>query len=231
MATATGTPTEGTRLHRDLAEGETRIVLRNIDWALYEALGERMADGAVRMTYDGRALEFMTTSSRHEFLKSFAGEFVAEIAKEWDECAGIIPLGSTTWKSLALAKGLEADQCYYLDPAKLATVAGRVPDQDRDATPDVAIEIEITSSPMDKMAIYAALEVVEVWRYDGEAATISRLGEDGAYHQVETSRFLPVTADDLARWLETAERIAELRAWTRQLRAWIRDDLNRRERG
>ena len=95
-------------------------------------------------------------------------------------------------------KGLEADQCYYFDPAKLDAIAGRDPDRPDDPLPDLAIEIEISSSAVDKMAIYAALGFAEVWRTDGESASFEQLGPDGAYHPGERSLFLPVTPGRLA---------------------------------
>ena len=38
-----------------------------------------------------------------------------------------------------------------------------------DPPPDLVIEVDITRSSLDKLSIYAALRVPEVWRYtDGE---------------------------------------------------------------
>ena len=46
---------------------------------------------------------------------------------------------------------------------------------------------------------YAALQVAEVWRYEGETeqVVIERLGEDGSYHAVEASTILPVRAEEV----------------------------------
>jgi hypothetical protein len=32
-----------------------------------------------------------------------------------------IPMGSTTWKREQVKRGIESDQCYYFDPAKMET--------------------------------------------------------------------------------------------------------------
>lgn len=53
-----------------------------------------------------------------------------------------------------------------------------------DPPPDLAIEIDITSSSLDRLAIYASLGITEVWRFDGDRLTIYVL-EDG-YYQVRT---------------------------------------------
>ena len=38
----------------------------------------------------------------------------------------------------------------------------------KDPTPDFAIEVEVSSSVLNRLSIYAVLGVLEVWRYDGE---------------------------------------------------------------
>src|SRR5947209_5637759 len=120
MAPTTTAPPKIDRLR----DGETRIVLENIDWATYEALLGRLDEQHVRLTYDRGRLELMTKSSRHEMYKEFSGLFITGLAIELDDVADFRPYGETTWKRAPLDRGLEADQCYYLDPAKLAILEG-----------------------------------------------------------------------------------------------------------
>ena len=64
-----------------------------------------------------------------------------------------------------------------------------------DPPPDLAIEIDITSSSVDREEIYAALGVPEIWRYDGDTLRIFLLRLDGTYELSETSTcfpFLPI---------------------------------------
>ncbi len=210
-----------------LRDGETRIVLENIDWATYEALGDRLDGQHVRMTYDRGKLELMTRSSRHEFYKELSGRFISDLAFECDEVSDFRPFGETTWRRAAVARGLEADQCYYFDPAKLAVFEGRYPDRPDDPLPDLAVEIEISNSAIDKMGAYAALGFPEVWRCNGESASFEQIGPDGGYHPVEKSRFLPVTPEDWLQWLWDGET-ANMNDWRRRLSVWIRDELRHR---
>jgi Putative restriction endonuclease len=100
--------------------------------------------------------------------------------------------------------------------------------------PDLGVEVDISPSKIDRAAIYAALQVVEVWRFDGERAQviIERLGEDGAYHPAEASAFLLIRADEIRRWV-VVEDSRDESAWARRLRAWVRAELAPRkiERG
>ena len=50
-------------------------------------------------------------------------------------------------------------------------------------------------------SIYAELRAEEVWRFDGAAVAIEQLQPDGTYAEVPTSRFLPVSGEDICRWL------------------------------
>jgi Uma2 family endonuclease len=52
---------------------------------------------------------------------------------------------------------------------------------DNDPPPDLAIEVELTPSALDRMSIDARLGVPEVWRYDGSTLTIDVPREGGPY--------------------------------------------------
>lgn len=210
-----------------LRDGETRIVLRNIDWATFEAISGCLDGQHVRIAYDRGDLELMTKSSCHERYKEYSGRFLGELAVELDDAPSMRPYGETTWKRRGLDRGFEADQCYYLDPAKLAVIAGRDPDRQDDPLPDLLVEIEISESALDKMALYSALGIPEVWRCDGEAAVFEQLGPDGVYRPGERSLFFPVSPEDWIQWLWECDG-AELKDWTRRLRAWIHDELRNR---
>jgi len=90
--------------------------------------------------------------------------------------------------------------------------------------PDLAIEIDISPSQVDRPEIYAALQVAEVWRFDGESMTIEQLGPDGKYITSESSRFLPIRTEEVIRWL-AEEDVSDILAWERWLRAWIHAEL------
>ena len=92
--------------------------------------------------------------------------------------------------------------------------------------PDLAIEVDLSPSKIDRPGIYAALRVAEVWRFDGKRReiVIERLTDDGTYQPVDGSGFLPVRAEEVGRWvLEEDSRDGS--PWARGLRAWVRAEL------
>jgi len=92
--------------------------------------------------------------------------------------------------------------------------------------PDLAIEVDVSPSKIDRPAIYSALRIAEVWRFDGDGKriVIERLSEDGTYQTVDVSDFLPVRSEEIGRWILEEDRRAGS-AWGRRLRAWARAEL------
>ena len=84
--------------------------------------------------------------------------------------------------------------------------------------------IDISPSQVDRPEIYDALQVEEVWWFDGESLTIEQLGPDGKYITSESSRFLPVRTEEVIRWF-VEEHVSDRLAWEQRLRAWIRAEL------
>lgn len=194
------------------------FVLPGVDWANYEAMLRIIGDRRVRVTFDGHDLEVRVPSQKHEQASQTFGLLVPKLAEEM----GIPyePLGMTTWKKAGTKRGLEPDQCYYF--ANEAIVRAREAiDLEVDPPPDLAIEVDITSSSLDRMSIYAALGVPEVWRYDGEVLIMLGLGPDGRYASLESSLSLPgLRAADVVRFLDRGRSVDKLQ-WARELRIWV----------
>jgi hypothetical protein len=98
-------------------------------------------------------------------------------------------------------------------------------------SPDVALEVDISPSRIDRPGIYAALSAAEIWRFDGDKGqiVIERLAEDRRYQQVEESAFLRVRADEVGRWvLDEDNRDRSL--WARKSRDWVRSEVAPRMR-
>jgi Uma2 family endonuclease len=195
------------------------IVLRDVPWDLYEELRDIEANWHVRMTYDHGSLELMAPSARHEDYAELIGLMIHALVEESD--LPIRSLGSTTWRKQAEMAGLEADRCYFILNA--AGVVGReANDLQREETPDLAVEVEITRSAETKLPLYAALGVAEIWRYDGSTLESWRLGPDGQYAQAERSLNLPfLRPADLEPFLET-NHDDETR-WIKAFRQWVRE--------
>lgn len=153
-----------------LTSPRNQVVLRGVSWTTYQALSRDLeAEPGKRLTYDQGTLEIMVPLPSHEGYKKLTGRLVEVTTEEME--TEIRSLGSTTWSREDLRKGLEADQCYYIQN-ELAVRGKSEIDLAIDPPPDLAIEIDITSSSVDRLGIYAVLGVPEVWRYDGESLTI-----------------------------------------------------------
>jgi Uma2 family endonuclease len=178
---------------------------------------------SVRAAYDGKDMEIMVKGPLHEDFRSLLGRFVEEVAAE----SGLrfLGLGETTWKRRDVERGLESDQCFYFDADKIATAQAALKRKDNDVAgypnPDLAIEVDISPSLVDRPAIYAALRILEIWRFDGEAMRIERLTEAGLYERVDRSGWLAVDATEIVDWI-TAEDAQDRGGWARRLRDWAR---------
>ncbi|MGH7139846.1 MAG: Uma2 family endonuclease, partial [Pirellulales bacterium] len=141
---------------------EPRFVLHGVPWETYVALREIEANWHVRMTYDRGTLEMMVNSDRHENMKKLIGQLIETFTAELN-----IPrrsFGETTWRRREIDKGLEADECYYILNQPLVSQRVEV-DLLRDPPPDLALEVVVSHGDVDKMDIYAALGVPEVWHW------------------------------------------------------------------
>ena len=200
------------------AEVSRTFLLEGISWTSYVSLLRETQDQRVRMTYDRGTLEFMTLSLGHEAYGNLIGRLIETFTLELD--IEIYPGGSTTFHKKARQRGLEPDESYWIQNA--AQMRGkREYDIQNDPPPDLAIEIDISRSSLDRLSIYASLGVPEVWRFDGETLTVHVLKE-GVYSVSGQSLALPLLPpSELMRILAESneENHHEL---VRSFLAWIR---------
>ena len=217
-------PTRGVDVFYD---SETRIRVPGVSYQVYESWMRSLPENSpVRMAYDGRSMELMVKGRMHDNFRELLGEIVRAITQELD-----IPMssnGETTWIRPEIERGLEADQSYYFLPEKIAAARAAMERGSNDIAdypnPDLAIEVDISPSQVDRPAIYAKLQVAEVWRFDGQTLTIERLDDHGRFREVDASVFLKIRADQIVPWLIDEESSDET-AWARRLRAWVRSEL------
>jgi len=142
----------------------------------------------VRMTYDRGALEMMRPSKRHE---QFA-VMVELLIHAWAEEGSIDILGcrTMTCRREDLDRGFEPDNCYYV--AHEAEMRSKDDlDLRHDPPPDLAIEIDISTSSLEKLELYEAFGVPEVWRYDGDSLHVCRLDARRHYAVHSSSLVFP----------------------------------------
>jgi Uma2 family endonuclease len=205
------------------ATGDRRTVFRGVSWEVYRSLSRAQGEGDhVRLAYDGRDLEIITTGHVHEHLKERTGLIVQAVAS-WSRIAHET-CGETTWDAVEAERGLQANLSYYFAPEKVRAAREALARNSRDPVdyplPDLAVEIDISPSQVDRPAIYVALRVAEVWRIGrGRTFTIEHLQPDGSYTPAQASRFLPLRADEIAAWL-TAEDVGQEEVWYCRLNEW-----------
>ena len=126
--------------------------------------------------------------------------------------------GSATWKRQRLARGAEADCCYYVANAD-KVIGKRQFDLEIDPPPDIVAEIDTTNQSLAKFPIYAALSVPEIWRYDGKKFQFYELAGKKYREVSETRSFSGLTPAMLATALEQSKtdgQTAALRTFRKQ---------------
>ncbi len=201
---------------------EQRTVLYNLSWDTFEALlrdtGEHRGS---RFAYDCGTLEIMTPLFEHENPKIQFDRLIFSLAEELD--IEVRSAGSTTLKRKSLAKGIEPDSCYYIQN-EAAMRSRETLNLEIDTPPDLAVEIDITSSSVNKFNIYAALGVAELWRYDGEVLKFYQLVEN-QYIEIKFSLAFPlVSVRDINRFIQQGKTLGEI-ALLKSFRAWVRGKI------
>jgi Uma2 family endonuclease len=225
---STVTPRKKLRVRPRLT-GEHRWVVRDVGWVDYETFVDLIPEWSpLRVAFDGKDMEIMVKGRSHEKLNRLFDHFIVAVASGPE--LKIKTLGELTWKRPEIDRGIEADNCHYILPEKLATAAAAEARKAAEAeypNPDLAIEVDISPSKVDRPGIYAAMKVAELWRFDGGAFHIEQLGPDGRYATSSSSKFLLVTPADLDRWLLN-EDSSDTVQWTNRIRSWARRVLKKR---
>jgi Uma2 family endonuclease len=185
---------------------EQRMLLTNVSWKDYVLMRDLFDGPGVRMTYVNGRLELMTVSPEHELWKT-------NLARLLELFAYIFVLdlrgyGSTTFKAEAAERGAEPDECYLLGK-KLARA------------PEIVIEVIRTSPLLDKLAVYLALGVQEVWVYRARAITVHVLDAAAGRYVARSSSVLVPTIDlaMVARYVEREDTLQALREFEAEVRA------------
>lgn len=164
---------------------DTVVVLDHVSWTTFAALAAESRGG--RLTYDRGRLEIMSPSLGHENVKSLVCRFIETFAEE--RGIDLVAAGSVTLARDDLDRGIEADACYFFGSRTRLRSRDTI-DLSVDPPPELAVEVDLSRSSLDKLGIYAAVGVVELWRTDGKTIEILHLGPDG-YHPADQSGLLP----------------------------------------
>ena len=200
-----------------------RGVLNNISWQTFETILAEMGNNrATRLAYDHGTLEIMTPLMPHDRNKRLIENLIIALAEELK--LDIMSIGSTTCKRQDLLRGVEPDSGFYIQNEPLMRQKRNL-DLTVDPPPDLVIEVDYTSASVDRMPIYLALGVDEVWRYDEPVMQIYQLRE-GVYVPCDVSPTfanLPLTTE-IPRFLEESLKIGEI-PMISSFRAWVRQQM------
>jgi Uma2 family endonuclease len=135
----------------------------------------------------------------------------------------VMSVGSTTIKDELKDCGLEPDECYYVQHE--AQVRGKTIKLGIDPPPDLVLEVDITTSAIDRFPIYADFGFPELWQYVDDEIVIHLLQPNGKYAVSDKSAALPMVATrKLVKHLARCESMNET-AWIRQFRDWVRGGM------
>lgn len=217
------------------------MILYGLTWDDYQhLLAARAATGRrrLRVTYDRGAAEVMTpgggeagdatpggtaamtVGNRHERWKKLLARLLETAA------LGLrVPLvgsGNVTLGRADLDRGLEPDECYYIQNAGRVTTIREL-DLTTDPPPDLVIEVEASRTVVDRLDLLSALGVPEVWRYDGDRLRFFARSPAGSYAEVSASLAVPLLTPGLlgsylarAGTTDDTTLCLELLDWARQ---------------
>ncbi|WP_413163521.1 Uma2 family endonuclease [Capilliphycus salinus ALCB114379] len=201
---------------------EQRTVLKNISWSTFEAILKETGDKrGYRFAYDGDVLEIMSPLYEHENPRVQLDRYMAILAEELE--IEIKSAGSMTLKRSLLRKGIEPDNCYYIQSEPLVKDKQTF-NLETDPPPDLAIEIDITHSSINKLELYAALGVTELWRYNGQTIKFYHL-QNPNYQESEFSLTFPFLSSlELTPFLEQSKITGEI-TLLKTFRTWVKERL------
>lgn len=194
--------------HDDRPVEDHILVLHDATWADYQRLLEiRGEHSAPRISYLKGSIEIMTPSTSHEAIKGLVGCLLEVWCLERN--VEFSTLGSWTVERKELERAVEPDECYVFGEHE-----GRT-------EPDLAIEVVWTSGGINKLAIYSALGVREVWSWRRGRLTPWVL-RDGAYVEAASSEVLPqLDLAQLTSFLDGPTTSAAMRAYRSALTSGI----------
>jgi Uma2 family endonuclease len=173
-------------------ERDHLLVINDASWGMYLDLDSKFEGSNTRLTYLNRRIDIMTLSADHERIKGNLSHIIA--AHCFDEEIEFVSHGAATLRIPSL-QGKEPDDSFIFGTEKKPT-------------PDMVLEIVLTTAAIDKLAFYAPLRIPEVWVWDSSGLGVFVL-EGTKYRKARKSRLLPRFDISLAGSLATSDRASQ----------------------
>lgn len=200
-----------------------RVLLKNVSWQEFEMILEELGEHrAARIAYENGLLEIMTPLPEHEVTKVFLTNFVEILLEELD--IEFLPFGSTTFKNELMDKGIEPDNCFYIQNEPVVRGKYRL-DLTVDPPPDLALEIDVTSRTHS--SIYEALAVPELWRFEKGKLQINVL-QNGKYIESTSSQIFPnfPLQQVIPEYLQQCKTVGRNKTM-RAFRSWVQELISK----
>jgi Uma2 family endonuclease len=203
------------------------LILPNIRWQTYEALlWDLKNTRRVRVAYDQGTLELITPSQEHESYSLSIHDCLVILADELN--LNLRNLGSTTWKKEDIQRGLEPDQCYYIQNEPRVRSQLKI-DLTVDPPPDLVLEVDITSGSLNKFPIYQSLKIPEVWRYRRRGLEIFELQGEEYLQRDFSPTFSPIAVTTaIPEFIQKSRSMGQMAA-LRTFRNWVKEQLQNPE--
>ncbi|MEW5853768.1 MAG: Uma2 family endonuclease [Myxococcota bacterium] len=183
------------------ADGQ-RFIMFNVTWEQYAALRKMFDERpGFRLTFLEGTLELMSPSRAHEGYK----KIIARLLEIYGLVSGVRlhGFGSTTYQNEQMERALEPDECYCVGDVK--------------DTPDIALEVALSSGGISKLEVYRGLGVPEVWIWKSQRLHLFELVE-GQYQPLAQSKVLPdLDLDELSTFALMDDQAEAARAYFERL--------------
>ncbi|MHC5594691.1 MAG: Uma2 family endonuclease [Nostoc sp.] len=155
---------------------EKLVTVADVSWEEFKGIEAQLKDNRnVRLSYLSGILEIMSPiGEKHEYVKRTLSYLLEAYMRE----LGIrfYGRGGFTLEEPGYASGTP-DESYCIGSNK--------------ETPDIVIEVIVTSGTINRKELYKPKKVPEVWFWKSDQIKIFRLNPGGEYEEVNRSGFLP----------------------------------------
>lgn len=166
------------------AQNPYPTLLHDITWEQLEQLDIILEHTGSRLTYIDGIVEIMAPPSEaHESPKKTVGDLVGVFLRERD--IRFYSKGSETQGKKKDGARIEPDESYSIGSNKT------IPDLAIEIYSRSANEVTVTSGGINKLAIYARLQIPEVWFWEDGTIEVYCLRENELYEKVLQSELIP----------------------------------------
>lgn len=205
-------------------EERKHAVFYDVSWETYEDLLELFPERRnPKIYYDRGILEIMPLPE-HEIpiysVYSLVDIFALEMEIE-THC-----IGASTLKQRNVKHGFEPDCAFYFgENADLMRDENTINLKD-DPAPDLAIEIDVTHSSLNKFDLYANVGVLEIWLFHGSKLQILHLAGN-EYVEKDFSNLLPNVSSEIITNFALKNRTISHIQWHKEVAEWAKQNLKK----